>query len=302
MEKIKMTISQIDKISLMSSIYQSGSTVDAFIRDFDRLSKVLDGNRIEEIQNDNSACQTGFGTTTQKIIDTWSILLLNNSNNSNDNLDGQNPQLHPYQEKFLYKNEYSKNSLPIRDFHLGSKGAGITTIYSIHASRTLMTNPNLEIQYYNSSNEKLEIFIDAISSLLPKDMIQSKTKLSIKLSNGSGIRAENYQNFVSKIENMPAEFTTNQTTKIKKIADTLVDLTGKADVIFYDNSEDVPFKNINEIIEYGCRASQMFISGHAKTTNSLPYRIITDYEYSYIKKHIIPWWEIDGQNQIAFDI
>lgn len=294
-------LSNSDKIALISSLYQSGSNVTQFLNELDLLDRYLEKNNSPSIAPvavvDNATTQAGFGSSTQKIIDNWAILMANNS----DDPSAGNPTLYNHQEEFLYRNEFGPSSQPAK-FYLGSKGAGLTTIFSIHTTRTMMTNPNIDISYISSSSSKIEIFIDAVVSLLPKDMIQSKSKNSVKLTNGSNLAGDTYNNVETKLRNIKVLSLLDGTSQNQAIVAKYKEDYGVPSIFFYDNSEDVPFKAIDLLFELGKTANQFFITGHAKTLYSMPHKLITENEYKNVERKIIPWWEIGNQTDFDFGI
>lgn len=294
-------LSNSDKIALISSLYQSGSNVTQFLSELDLLDRYLEKNTTKPSApvpaTECVMAQSGFGTSTQKIIDNWAILMANNSDDSTEQ-----PVLYKYQEEFLYKNEYSDLVDNPAKFYLGSKGAGLTTIFSIHATRTLMANPNIEICYVNSSLNKIEIFIDAVVSLLPKDMIQNRSKNSVKLTNGSNLTGITYNSVEQKLTEIKAISLSADMSKHQSIVKKYKEDYGVPSVFFYDNSEDVPFKSIDLLFALGNTANQFFITGHAKTLSSMPHRLITENEYKNVERKIIPWWEIGNQTEFDFGI
>lgn len=295
-------LSNSDKIALISSLYQSGSNVSQFLSELDMLDKYLEKNDSSLAAPapavECSMAQSGFGTSTQKIIDNWAILMANNS----DDPSAGNPMLYNYQEEFLYRNDFSSLTPQPAKFYLGSKGAGLTTIFSIHATRTMMTNPNIDISYISSSSFKIEIFIDAVVSLLPKDMIQTKSKNSVKLTNGSSLVGDTYNNIEAKLRGIKATSLDIALSQNQAVVKKYKEDYGVPGIFFYDNSEDVPFKSIDLLFELGKTANQFFITGHAKTLHSMPHKLITENEYKNIERKIIPWWEIGNQTDFDFGI
>lgn len=271
-----------DKISLITSIYQSGSNVSQFLQDLKLLSEVLDGPKKSTKpdlpqDNESSTCQSGFDAKTQTIVNSWKTVL------ATSDPESPNPNLLKFQEQFLYDNEYVPGGKTNHKFYLTARSVGITTAFAIHAARSLIQQPNLKILYIAESNDAIESFQNGVFALLPKDLIDSKDSKSLRLSNGSLI------SFISQpsLHNGLKE----TTGTIQQRAAQYLDRWGTPNILFIDDAESISFSIVTPLVGLIKLCPNVIIAGGVSDSQGLPYCVMTGANNLWIEKKIIPWYE-----------
>lgn len=271
-----------DKISLITSIYQSGSNVSQFLNDLKLLSAALDGPKSETASEtlpvEEKTETPDIDQKTKMIINTWKTVL------TASDPESPNPTLLKFQEKFLSDNVYDSSSTKSNHkFYLAARSVGITTAFALHTARSLIQQPNVKIWYVTESNDGIDSFCNGVFALLPKDLIDSKNEKSIKLSNGS------YINFITQ----PAlinSFKETRGTNAQKVAQ-YISRWGTPDILLIDDAESVSFNFITELLGLVHQCPNVIMTGGISDKKGLPFCIMTDAKNLWIEKTILPWYE-----------
>lgn len=291
MEKKNM-LSQHQKIDLIKLLYQSGSSVSNLMNDMKLLDRLFTDSppEYEPSVGTSTVCQTGFDSQTQLIIDTWSAKLY-----KLQELDGSNEspvELYRFQKSFLDRHYFYKNNPPSRNFYLYSKGSGITTSFAIHAARTMISNPQIEISYLTDSNANISSFINALSIIIPSELVQTASGKVIKLTNGARLSGDTYQSVAKKIEDTLEDAPTSDPSYIPKTkSQSYAYETGVPDIIFMDNATNIPFKNKSDFIILGFMANQFIIAGTGGEISSLPGDLALTNNHKGLDRFTINWWD-----------
>ena len=282
-----------DRINLLSNLYQSGANVSQLLSDLHLLSNVLDGKSTtkesspQELASGTSVNECGWDTVTQSVIDKWISIIQSTNEETQVNL-------YEFQGQFLSKTFYMPNvirpTLRPGNYYLGAKGIGLTTAMVLHCARTLISTPNIEILYISPSNEKNEDFIKAVSLVMDTNLIQNKSAANIKMANGSKLSSTSYQAYTTLIESSQEGFQQPSTA-----VDRFVQQQGVPNILLLDDSENAPFKHVNNLLNIGSKCEQFIISGHAKTAKGMMYEVFTNHK-RIMNRNILPWWEGDLTN------
>lgn len=272
-----------DKISLITSIYQSGSNVSQFLNDLKLLSDALDGPKkatVAELPVENSPSPeiNDIDQKTKIIVNTWKTVL------TASDPESPNPSLLKFQEKFLSDNIYDPSSTtPSHKFYLAARSVGITTAFALHTARSLIQQPNMKIWYVAESNDGIESFCNGVFALLPKDLIDNKNEKTIKLTNGS------YINFITQ-PSLITSFKETNGTVAQQVAQ-YISRWGSPDILLIDDAESVSFNFITQLLGLVRQCPNVIMAGGVSDRKGLPFCVMTDAKNLWIDKTILPWYE-----------